>query len=35
LIYDKDGKKKYLHLPKKVDIDDGEIKQFLNDGDFK
>lgn len=32
LVYDKDGKKKYLHLPKKVEISDDEVKQFLTRG---
>ena len=35
LIYDKDGKKKYLHLPKKVDIKDDEIRKFINYGHAK
>jgi hypothetical protein len=30
LVYMKDGKKKYLHLPKQIDISDDEIRNFLN-----
>jgi len=30
LVYTKDGKKKYLHLPKKVDVSDDEIRNFLD-----
>ena len=30
LVYDKDGKKKYLHLPKRVEISDEEVRQFLS-----
>ena len=29
LIYLKDGKKKYLHLPKRVQVSDEEVKRFL------
>lgn len=32
LVYDKDGKKKYLHLPKRVEISDDEVRQFLRRG---
>jgi hypothetical protein len=35
LIYDKDGKKKYLHLPKRVEVSDAEIKRFLDYGDVE
>jgi len=32
LIYLKDGKKKYLHLPKKVEVNDDELRRFLVHG---
>lgn len=35
MIYKKDGKKKYLHLPRKVNITDEEAKNFLLYGEFK
>ena len=35
LIYLKDGKKKYLHLPKKVDVNDDELRRFLIYGDVE
>jgi hypothetical protein len=35
LCYDKDGKKKYLHLPKKVNISDADARRFLEFGNFK
>ena len=37
LTYTKDGKKKYLHLPRRVDITDEEVKRFISghNGVFK
>lgn len=33
LVYLKDGKKKYLHLPKRVEVSDAEVKRFLEYSD--
>ena len=35
LIYRKDGKGKYLHLPRKVDVTDADIRTFLGYGDLE
>lgn len=35
LIYRKDGKKKYLHLPQRVDVTDAEIRTFLGYSDLE
>ena len=35
LIYLKDGKKKYLHLPQRVDVTDAEIRTFLGHSDLE
>ena len=35
IIYLKDGKKKYLHLPRKVNVSDEDARNFLYYGDIK
>lgn len=35
MIYRKDGKKKYLHLPRKVNVSDEEARNFLYYGDLE